>query len=147
MAIDNVTSLTILQPTRGGKDLPGAARSQLVAEVKQSSAVHRAGETARTRRSGVESGEGAVANKRGQQPDSESLAQLVEMVNEQPQIKNRSLQFSVHESTGKTLVQVYDADTDELIRQFPPDELLSLAERIQEILADDSASFMLQEKA
>jgi flagellar protein FlaG len=39
---------------------------------------------------------------------------------------NRSLQFSVDETSGQTVVQVIDADTEELVRQIPAQELIDV---------------------
>jgi flagellar protein FlaG len=148
MALEISHSLTVLHTARSGKG--GSAPSRPSAQLQS---VSHTGEVTGSKDVRPLSSE-VVDNKadpakQDRQPvaDSQSLAQLVDMVNERPQIKNRSLQFSVHEGTGKMLVRVYDADTDELIRQFPPDELLALAERIQEVLEEDSAGIMLQEKA
>ncbi len=37
---------------------------------------------------------------------------------------NRSLQFTVDEESGDSIVTVRDAKTEEIIRQFPSEELL-----------------------
>ena len=42
----------------------------------------------------------------------------------------RTLSFSVAESTGRTIITVYDAETNEMIRQIPPEETLKLSELI-----------------
>jgi flagellar protein FlaG len=44
------------------------------------------------------------------------------------------LQFSVHEDTGQTVVRVVDKDTGELIRQIPPQELLDLASKLEDMM-------------
>ncbi len=150
MAIEIATSLTVPQSARSTKELPGSASSQASSQVQTAAPIQRAGKAAEAGRMGFKSFEkkaDAAKDNQQQTPDYKSLAQLVDMVNERSQIKNRSLQFSVDDSTGKMLVQVYDADTNELIRQFPPDELLVLAERLQEILEGDSSSLILQDKA
>jgi len=53
---------------------------------------------------------------------------------------NRSLQFKVDEELGVTIVRVVDKDTDELIRQFPPEELLNLSKRLKEVNEEISSS-------
>lgn len=91
---------------------------------------------------------GAVAEDRQREPlISESLDQLIEDVNEQPQIKQRALQFSVHEETGQTVVRIRDTDTNEVIRQFPADEIIAMAERIHEFMGEKGTGVMLQDKA
>jgi len=45
---------------------------------------------------------------------------------------NRSLQFSVDEQSGDTVIKVIDSETDELIRQIPAEELLVLRSSLEE---------------
>ncbi len=66
------------------------------------------------------------------QPDSAQLREAVSKLNDYTQSISRKLSFSIEESTGRTVIKVYDAETDELIRQIPPEETLHLAEVIQE---------------
>lgn len=42
----------------------------------------------------------------------------------------RSIQFSVSETSGRTIIKVYDAETDELIREIPSEEMQRIAEVI-----------------
>ncbi|MCA9734673.1 MAG: flagellar protein FlaG [Deferribacteres bacterium] len=46
----------------------------------------------------------------------------------------RHLSFFVDDETGKQGVRVVDTQTDEVIRQFPPEETLNIAARIREQL-------------
>ena len=61
---------------------------------------------------------------------------------------DRSLQFKVDEELGVTIVRVIDKETDELIRQFPPEELINLSRRLKELNEQDSGNsgVLLQEK-
>ncbi len=61
---------------------------------------------------------------------------------------NRSLKFEVDDELGVTIVRVIDKDTDELIRQFPPEELINLSRRLKELHAQGSenSGVLLQEK-
>ncbi len=43
----------------------------------------------------------------------------------------RSLHFTVDEESGETIVRVVDSETDEVIRQIPSEELLTIAERLR----------------
>ena len=43
---------------------------------------------------------------------------------------DRSVQFTIDESTGKTVVRVVDASTHEVIRQMPSEETLAIARAI-----------------
>jgi len=60
----------------------------------------------------------------------------------------RRLQFQVDEEVGVTVIKVYDRETDELIRQFPPEELLNLSKRLKALNEEQSkpTGILLQEK-
>jgi len=62
--------------------------------------------------------------------DSSQLQKAVSKLNDYVQNLQRKLSFSVSAETGRTIIKVYDAETDELIRQIPPDETIKLAESI-----------------
>ena len=65
--------------------------------------------------------------------DTPHLAELQERVAELNRIETlraHRLEFSIHESTGRMIVRVMDRATDEIVRQFPPDELLDVAEQL-----------------
>ncbi|MCL7743478.1 flagellar protein FlaG [Guyparkeria hydrothermalis] len=55
------------------------------------------------------------------------LAELEELV----QSRQRDLSFSVDDDTGRTVVKVINARTDEVVRQIPSEEILSIARRIE----------------
>ena len=62
----------------------------------------------------------------------EDLDEVVKSLNEQVQSVQRNLQFSIDEATGKQVVIVSDAKTDDVIRQLPSEEALELAKRMME---------------
>lgn len=76
--------------------------------------------------------EGPVPVDTQAQPNPDQLKEAVSKLNDYTQSISRKLSFSIEESTGRTVIKVYDAETDELIRQIPPEETLRLAEVIQE---------------
>ncbi len=61
---------------------------------------------------------------------------------------DRSLQFKVDEELGVTIVRVIDKETEELIRQFPPEELINLSRRLKDLNEQQAANsgVLLQEK-
>ncbi|MFW2133977.1 flagellar protein FlaG [Ectothiorhodospira haloalkaliphila] len=63
----------------------------------------------------------------------EQVDNAVDRINDFVQIVQRDLQFAVDDATGKTIVKVFDSQTEELIRQLPPDELLAIAEHLAEV--------------
>ncbi|AJQ96364.1 putative flagellar protein FlaG [Gynuella sunshinyii YC6258] len=48
------------------------------------------------------------------------------------QNEQRGLNFKMDEEAGITVISVYDAETEELIRQIPSEEMVSLAKRLNE---------------
>lgn len=63
----------------------------------------------------------------------------------------RTLQFEIDEELGVTIVRVFDKETEELIRQFPPEELLNLSRRLKELNEQNAGAasktgILLQEK-
>ena len=55
------------------------------------------------------------------------LSDLVKML-------HTNLEFSVDEKTKKIIVKVMDADTQKVIRQIPPEEMMRISARVQELL-------------
>ena len=53
-------------------------------------------------------------------------------LNDYAQNLKRQLHFSVDEASGRTVIKVTDPETDEIIRQIPPDEVLRIAESLEE---------------
>ncbi len=62
----------------------------------------------------------------------EQLQEAVSKMNDQMQDLRRSLQFSIDEDSGRTVVKVVEAETKEVIRQIPSEELLALSKRLEE---------------
>ncbi len=78
-----------------------------------------------------------VVNETLQEPTEEALASAVSDINDYIQNVQRSLQFTVDEASGKDVVTVLDKDTEEVIRQFPSDEVLVIARQLAEQKGDD----------
>ncbi|MBI4522632.1 MAG: flagellar protein FlaG [Deltaproteobacteria bacterium] len=67
------------------------------------------------------------------QPSPEPKNNLAEINN-----LNVKLHFSVDEGTGKAVVEIMDAETGQVVRQVPPEELL----RVIEVLRDLKGSLI-----
>ncbi len=63
-----------------------------------------------------------------------SKALLDDLEQDFKMIHNVGLQFSLHEATGRTMVKVINKDTDDLIREIPPEEILNLAAKLDEMV-------------
>lgn len=77
----------------------------------------------------------------------EAISQIEEFKDFSQSI-DRSLQFKVDEELGVTIVRVIDKETDELVRQFPPEELINLSKRLKELNEEGQAAsgILLKEK-
>ncbi|HID30922.1 MAG TPA: flagellar protein FlaG [Desulfobacterales bacterium] len=49
-------------------------------------------------------------------------------------MRDVGLHFSVHETTGRTVVRVVDKETEKLVREIPPEEFLNLAAKLEEMI-------------
>ena len=70
------------------------------------------------------------------------IEQAVEKIQETVNNMAQNLRFSVDEDTGKTVVKVMDAQTQEIIRQIPSQEAISIArtlDKLQGLLLNDEA--------
>ena len=69
---------------------------------------------------------------------AEELQGVVKRLNEHVQMINRNLQFSVDEDSGRSVIRVVNADTQELVRQIPSEEALRISRHIKEQTSDVS---------
>lgn len=70
------------------------------------------------------------------QEEKIELEVAVSNINDYVQNIKRSIHFSVSESSGRTIIEVYDAETDELIRSIPSEEVQRISEAIEERLSE-----------
>lgn len=96
-----------------------------------------------TSSSETQQSESAAANSAAPDNEATELATAVSKLNDYVQNIQRTLSFSVEENTGATVVQVYDSETEELIRQIPAEETLKLAASIEAF----TASLFVKEQA
>ncbi len=67
------------------------------------------------------------------QEDLGKTRKLMEEVQDYLDNLNIQLSFDVHEKTGEMVVQVLDRETGDLIRQLPPENLLDLKDKLNEL--------------
>lgn len=60
----------------------------------------------------------------------EAVAAAVQSANAYVQSVSSSLQFSLDEDSGRTVVKMVDTETKEVLRQFPSEEMLSISKSI-----------------
>ena len=76
-------------------------------------------------------------------PDREELQEAVAQLNQHIQQIQRDLLFSVDDSSGRTVVQVVNSETDEIVRQIPSEDVLRILRNLQEQM--DSSSGLIFE--
>ncbi|APE01190.1 flagellar biosynthesis protein FlaG [Alteromonas mediterranea] len=88
-----------------------------------------------------------IAQASGLQADNKSVerngAQLDEAVAKVEsflKVQNRELTFTIDDETKRSVVTVKDSQSGDVIRQIPSEEVLKLAERIQELQQDVGTS-------
>jgi flagellar protein FlaG len=64
--------------------------------------------------------------------DDEALSDTVSDLNELVQNMRRELQFSLEKESGELVVKVIDTETDEVVRQIPPEEVIELRRRLSD---------------
>ncbi|WP_119393891.1 flagellar protein FlaG [Salinibius halmophilus] len=67
-----------------------------------------------------------------QTTNPEAMQDVVAKLNDHVQNIERKLNFQMDEDSGRTIVQVFDKETDELIRQIPNEEALELARNLKD---------------
>lgn len=65
-------------------------------------------------------------------PNKENVSKVVQNLNDYVQSMQRQLRFNVDEVTGRMVVKVIDAETQETIRQIPAEEIMALARHMTE---------------
>ena len=59
-----------------------------------------------------------------------AIAAAVQSVNAYVESVSSSIQFSLDQDTGRTVVKMVDTATDEVLRQFPSEEMLTISKSI-----------------
>ncbi len=75
----------------------------------------------------------ALNGKSSEAVDEKAVEEIVDDLNEFAQQVERQLQFSVDKDSGKTVIKVIDSMTEEIVRQIPADEILTLQRRLGDV--------------
>lgn len=84
----------------------------------------------------------AVAPTEKTEASRQQVEDAVKSVNEFLKPINDSIQFSIDDDTGISIIKVIDIATKDVIRQFPSEEMLSIAKAI-----DQMKGLLVQQKA
>jgi flagellar protein FlaG len=75
-------------------------------------------------------------------PAQDNVRQAIASANAALKVLSSSLEFSQDSSTGKTIVRVVDTSNQQVLRQFPSEEMLAIARAV-----DRFQGWLLKEKA
>ncbi len=83
---------------------------------------------------GRENANEAISGSEEDKADLRKLQEELKRINEAIAVKNIALNYSVDERTEDIVIKVVEMPSEKVIRQIPPDAILSLRGRLQEIL-------------
>lgn len=63
----------------------------------------------------------------------EFLQKSIDRVNDTFELHKRSVRFKIHERTNEVMVKIVDAETEEVIREIPPEKLLDMFANMLEL--------------
>lgn len=69
----------------------------------------------------------------GAQPSRNEVEESVDTLNQFIKSLNNPMLFSIDEDTGKTVVRIVDSTTQEVIKQIPSEEILSIAKALDKL--------------
>ena len=64
----------------------------------------------------------------------DELREVASAFGEVVSLVNRDLRISIDETTGRVVTQILDGDTNEVVRQLPPEALLDVARRVADLV-------------
>lgn len=84
---------------------------------------------------GSETGNGAADQGKDSEKNANRVKDAVNQANNRLKQKHASTrcEFSYHEPTGRISIKVMDKETDEVIREIPPEETLEMMEKMWEL--------------
>jgi flagellar protein FlaG len=71
----------------------------------------------------------------------ERLEEAVSSINEYTQNIQRSLQFTISENDGRTIIKVIDSETNEIVRMIPPDETIKISQNLGSLTGNGGLLF------
>lgn len=75
------------------------------------------------------------------------VADAIPKVRELMQKNQRSLDFEVAETENRVIITVIDKETEKVIRQIPPEDILQIAEAIDQGIEQGLGGFILSSRA
>lgn len=78
--------------------------------------------------------------------DPRELADALKQAQDAVDEHGRDLSFSIHEKTGEVVVRIIDRESKEVIKQIPAEEMLRIAERLQELEGENKPGLLLKQE-
>lgn len=79
--------------------------------------------------------------------DREQLSTAIDDITEYLDNIDRKLEFRLDSDTGRTIITVLDAETDEIVRQIPAKEVVEMARYLSEVSPDVVLGLLLDSQA
>ena len=80
----------------------------------------------------------SALNSTQEEPNEELLKDVLEVLKEHASesisMRNVGFEYGFHEGTGRMTVTVVDKDTEEVIREIPPERLLDMMSKMEELV-------------
>jgi len=73
------------------------------------------------------------SGQEGQEVNREEIYQMAEDIQSYLENLDVRLNFKIYEETGDFVVQVMDPESEEIIKQIPPEDMLKLREKLEEL--------------
>lgn len=84
----------------------------------------------------VAESQGPVEKEKQDKVDTKTFDAALNKANDQLSSLDTSLRFEVNKETDRVIVRLVQSDTGEVIRQYPPEEIVKLSERLEKALKD-----------
>lgn len=133
------SAASIVSERSGRSDVPldsPAQRGERSTNLLENTELRREGDASQN----SSQGSSDQADNQQREVTGEALRQAISDVESFLQVQNRDLAFSIDEDTARSVVTVIDGQSGDVIRQIPSEEVLALAERIQELQQDVGVS-------
>lgn len=126
-AVGSATSLQTPSPPDSQSNGTG------ISPTATQEAVEAAGQAAQAAVVGATNDSGVIADNNVTETQ---VADAIDSIQSFVESNQRNLNFSVDEDSQRSVVSVTDANSGDIIRQIPSEEVLELAQRLQELQAD-----------
>lgn len=112
-----------IAPSQNVEDKKSAPKGAMLSDIRQADM---------QQAKNAKDGQADKSSDHKAQIQKDEVIKAVAQLNSYVQGAERTLEFQVDEDSGQTVVRVYDKVSEELIRQFPNEEALTLAQRLNQ---------------